>query len=568
MTVMPRLVSQYFKHALLLLALIGGAPLAHAQTPPDAGVLLQQIEREVKAVRPVPVTPVRPEPLRKLTGETVTVTEFRFAGNTLLSTAALQRVVAPFLNRPLDFARLQDAAVAVGNAYREAGWIVRSYLPQQEIENGVVTIEVVEAVFGAARFEENALKRFSNYRIQRYVDTAQITGEPLKAQSVDRTLLLLSDIPGVAVTGNLREGASAGETDLAFRAEDKALLSGDTGIDNTGSRSTGNKRLTGNMSLNSPMGVGDQISTNLMFTDGSSYARLAYSLPMGYDGLRVGSSGSYMAYRLVAPEFVRLHGLGTSTTFGLDAAYPVIRSRLKNLNLALNYDHKAFNNEANFATTTRYVSDSLTVALNGNLNDQLGGGGMNNLGLSWVYGSINLNGSPNKATDAITTRTDGQFNKLRYSASRLQTLFETLAAYGALSGQIGDKNLDSGEKFYLGGANGVRAYPSSEGGGTDGQMVNLELRALLPNEFALTGFYDWGHVMVNRNNTYPGAVLLNNYSLQGAGVTLGWLADMGLNLKATWARRIGRNPNPTVTGNDQDGTLIKNRFWLQATLSL
>ena len=34
-------------------------------------------------------------------------------------------------------------------AYREAGWVVRAYLPQQDIAGGTVTIQIVEAIFGA-----------------------------------------------------------------------------------------------------------------------------------------------------------------------------------------------------------------------------------------------------------------------------------------------------------------------------------------------------------------------------------------------------------------------------------
>jgi hypothetical protein len=46
---------------------------------------------------------------------------------------------------------------------------------------------------------------------------------------------------------------------------------------------------------------------------------------------------------------------------------------------------------------------------------------------------------------------------------------------------------------------------------------------------------------------------------------LAWVSTSGLSLKATWARRIGENPNPTLTGKDQDGTLQRNRFWLTAS---
>ena len=103
--------------------------------------------------------------------------------------------------------------------------------------------------------------------------------------------------------------------------------------------------------------------------------------------------------------------------------------------------------------------------------------------------------------------------------------------------KVASKNLDSAEKFYLGGASGVRAYPSSEGGGAEGQLASLELRARLPQNFALSAFYDWGHVTVNRNNGFTGASALNAYTLQGAGLTAAWFASFGLNLKATWARR-------------------------------
>jgi hemolysin activation/secretion protein len=243
----------------------------------------------------------------------------------------------------------------------------------------------------------------------------------------------------------------------------------------------------------------------------------------------------------------------------------VIRSRLKNLNLVINYDHKYFNNEANQTKTTEYVIDAVALALNGSLVDSVMGGGSNNVGLSWTSGRVNLNGSPNQAADAATTKTDGRYNKLHYSASRLQTATDSVAVYASLSGQMSANNLDSGEKFYLGGSNGVRAYPSSEGGGTDGQLLSVELQTRLPQGVNVTGFYDWGHVTVNFDNSFTGAPALNNLSMQGFGIALGGMTGFGLNLKATWARRIGSNPNPTAAGKDQDGTLIKNRFWFLAS---
>ena len=86
--------------------------------------------------------------LQSTGGQTVVVSDFRFAGNTLLTAKQLAPTVAGFKGRPLSFADLQNAAIEVATAYRKAGWIVRAYLPQQDITQGTVTIQIVEAKFG------------------------------------------------------------------------------------------------------------------------------------------------------------------------------------------------------------------------------------------------------------------------------------------------------------------------------------------------------------------------------------------------------------------------------------
>lgn len=542
---------------------------AFAQTVPDAGSLLQQIEKGRLAPtpsKPGPLLAPPPQPMKELSGMSVTVSRFQFAGNTLLTQAQLAPAVASFVNRPLSFNDLQNAAAAVAETYRKAGWIVRVYLPLQEIKDGVVTLQVVEAVFGQVRMEGTAPTRVPFDRLVPMVGAAQSHGAALKAQAMDRALLLLDDMPGISTAGSLAPGEQANEVDLVLKVEDEKLINGQVGIDNASARSTGSARLTADVYINSPLRLGDQAVVNLMHTEGSDYARLAYTVPLGAAGWRVGANASHLRYRLVDDALAALDASGTSTTSGVEATYPLIRARLKNLYLALNYDNKRFDNRAAATTITNYKIDTFTVGLNGNVLDQYGGGGSNSASLALVHGKVDLDGSPNARADALTTRTGGSFTKLRYAASRQQVLTEALALYAAFSGQTAGKNLDSAEKFYLGGAYGVRAYPSNEGGGSEGQLFNLELRARLPNNVNVTGFYDWGHVKVNHDNAFPGAPALGSYSLKGAGLSVAWLASFGLNLKATWARRIGDNPNPTLTGTDQDGSFRKNRFWLQASM--
>lgn len=98
-------------------------------------------------------------------------------------------------------------------------------------------------------------------------------------------------------------------------------------------------------------------------------------------------------------------------------------------------------------------------------------------------------------------------------------------------------------------------------------LANIEARTRINESFSIITFVDWGEVRVNKDNDIPGAASPNSLTLKGAGITVGWAARFGLNVQATYAHRIGDNPNPTSNGNDQDGTLEENRVWVQASMS-
>ena len=443
------------------------------------------------------------------------------------------------------------------------GWS-RRICPQQDITGGTVTIQIIQAKLGAVRIE-GSTQRASNGRLRGIVDAAQRPGAALNADALDRALLLIGDLPGVVATGSLTEGAGQGETDLVLNVKDGPKV---TGGDRRQRRRpiTGEARITVNASLNAPFGIGDRADTVLLHTQGSDYQRLAYWLPVGDAGWRVGVNGSHLTYDIVTPGFGALDAHGNSSTVGLEANYPVIRTRLANLYLALNLDDRRFDNLSAGETSTRYSIQDGSVGLYGNLFDNLGGGGASSASLTVEEGHDDLSGSPNEAADASTTDTAGSFEKLNLSVSRQQRLTERVSLYASLAGQLSSKNLDSSEKFFLGGFNGVRAYPADEGGGSEGALANLEARVRLPHNFAAVGFFDYGTVRINRDNDYTGAGYPNTDTLRGAGLSLAWTADFGLNIKATAARRIGRNPDPTSTGDDQDGSLITNRVWLQISM--
>lgn len=568
---------------LVCIAMLGGlhGPLAHAQStgsPPSAGSLQQQLEREQQS----PAQRLQPKPQSKpltalpAVGQTVQVSAFKFQGNTLLSKEELDAALAPLLNQPIDFASLQSSAVRVADLYRNKGWVVQTFLPEQDIANGEVTIVIVEAVFGQTQISGAPSTRVPPEQLLSIFARQQQPGQFLNMIALDRALLLADDLPGVTVSGTLSPGQQSGQTDLLLQLADEALLAGTASIDNTGAVSTGSNRANLALSVNSPKGRGDALTVNVMSTPGSNYARGAYSLPLGSDGWRVNVNASRLVYELISGDYASQSKegkptKGDSTTVGLELSYPWVRSRAFNLSTSLGVDKKEFYNVLVGVIASDYSNAPVTLGLSANSFDALGGGGANAFSLVMTTGQLNLDESPTQSSDESTSKTAGAYSKVRYALSRQQQLSPATSLYTALSGQWANKNLDSSEKFYLGGSTGVRAYPSSEGGGSLGQMLNVELRWQLPEGLNLMGFYDYGRVTLNAMNDFTGASALNAYALKGAGMSLGWRYGSGLALQATYARRIGENPNPITTqvnqGADQDGTFKRDRIWLTASLA-
>jgi hemolysin activation/secretion protein len=545
----------------LLLAAV--SPSGWSQVPvPDAGAIRQQIEQQRELPLPRPVPPQRlvlPPEIKPEPGATVTVSAFRFAGNSLLGEDQLNAAVSSFVGRRLGFDQLQRAADAVAAAYREAGWIVRVYLPEQDISEGSVTLQVVEARFGGLRFEGEASRRVPAPVIAAYFEARQRVGEPLSARALDRALLLVDDLAGVNVAGTLAPGADDGETVLVLQTSDQPSVFGDVGADNTGSRSVGSSRLTTNLSINSPLGRGDLLGVNLLFTEGSEYARAALSVPFRQDGMRLGANISSLRYKVVdgpgSGGDARIRG--GSQGVGLDSTYPLVRSRLHNLYLLANAERKDFETR-DAVVRSDYASVSLRAGASGNLFDGLWGGGANSGSLQWVGGRL-VDMNAHAQQDTI----DRTYHKLIYSLSRQQAVSARHSLLVSLSGQHATRVLDSSERFFVGGAGSVRAYPSSEAGGERGHLLSGQWRWRFTSTVLLTSFADIGRVtsLAARSGGEDGSA-----TLRGAGLSTSLNGPMGSTATITWSRRLGDNPRRTPTGTDGDGTLRKDRFWLTAAV--
>ncbi len=546
--------------------------LAIAQRLPDAGQIRQELERKPLES---PVLPPRPgaglgTPLQAPApadgGPLVVLERVEFSGNAMLKTEVLQAVVADYLNRPLRFSDIQRAAAAVAERYRQDGWVVRTALPPQDLQAGVLRILVTEGRFGQLQIEGDPAGGPTRVPVDRVRDMVGLhlrPGDPLRNEVIDQTIRMVSELHGVKAEGRLATGIVEGVSDLILQIGDQDLTSSSWSIDNQGSRSTGTTRLQASLNLASPLRLADQLAINAMGTEGNRFLRLGYQLPVGLRGTLVGWSGSVLIYRLTDPAVAALAAQGKSRSLGMDLVQPLARGPDASWTVSLGMEVKRFRNEAVGVTTSDFRVDNLQLATSGYRADTAWGGGVTlfNAGLS--LGRVVLDGSPNEAADSQGARTAGEFVKLRWTLSRRQRLSDSLNLSLAWSAQHAARNLDSSEKFYLGGAGGVRAYPGSEGAGRAGSLINIELATVLIPGVEAAGFVDHGVVLGDRSvdqwkPSGPGRV-----ALQGMGLSLSWNQILGTNGKLSWSRRIRDNPNPTATGMDQDGTRRINRMWVE-----
>lgn len=544
--------------------------LALGQTPPDAGSLLRETERggalpRVPSLPPAPAAPLAPA----AKGMTVEVKGFRIVGASLVAEGELQELLADLLGKSLTLAELEQAVQRLAEHYRGRGWFARVYLPEQDIRDGVVTIAVIEGRLGAIELDGGAAVRTDPGFVRELATADLALGEPLPAEALQRGLLLANDLPGIKARGILEAGDKVGETRLRLRVEDGPLVGGSVSATNHGVKSIGTAQINAGLDANNLSGRGDQLGLRALAAQGLDSLRLHYAAPLGSDGLRATLRASELRYEL-GDAFAALGAKGRAATFGGGLSYPLRRSATRNLAASLDIDRKRYADDLAGAPSRRRDNDVYALAVAGDLVDGLGGGGFTQAGMTLSAGRLDLAGAAaDLAADQASARTHGGWHKLSGQLSRLQRLPAEWVLSAALSMQWAGKNLDSSEKFSLGGPNGVRAYPVNEAAGDEGWLANLELRRDLGQGWQVLGFVDAGGVRLHRNEWagwQGGGSTPNRYELAGIGFGLAWQQPGEWSLRLTVAAPLGSNPGRDAAGRNSDGSGQHSaRGWLQLT---
>lgn len=525
---------------------------------PDAGSTLRELETAPEVIEPRATEPIKIEgeaPISETpTAEDATlipVKAIRITGATAFPVAQLDALVADLIGADHPLSKLKAAVTRISTFYRQHGYIVaRAYLPAQDITDGLVTIAVQEGRIDKVSIANQS--RISDQRAADYLATLK-PGDLIAAEPVDYALLLLNETPGVGTArATLQPGASVGTSELLISLDPGTAYSGSVEIDNYGGRYTGENRIGAGLNLNSPFNMGDLFTVRgLTSGAGLTYGRVSWQTPVGASGLKLGAAYVDTSYAL-GKDFVLLKAHGTATTGSLFATYPLIRSQTASLSGTLTWEDKKLNDRIDAASLVTDKHVQLTsLGLSGTFRDT---GGISTVTGTLTSGNLSIATPSVLAIDAASARTHGSYTKILLNGSRLQSLTAIDMAYLAVSTQQTFKNLDSSEKFSLGGSSGVRAYSSGEASGDEGWMANLEWRHNLAENIQSVLFYDIGSVRINHRAYAAGP---NTKNLSGLGVGIN-ATILGLQITSALAWQAGAYQSTSdITRHP--------RAWLQVT---
>jgi hemolysin activation/secretion protein len=446
--------------------------------------------------RPAPAAPSQPDfdfsivsPERSPVGRAVdalhfTLNDLRISGAHLLPESAFRPLFANLIGKDVKLSDIQDVADKIEQAYRDRGYmLVRAYVPPQRVSNGVFTINVVEGKI--ANVSVDGGSPATQERIKDYLKPSQDIA-PVPLATMERSLLLSNDLPGVSARGVLRPAADApGASDMVMSV-DEPRFTGGLGFDNRGSRYSGLWTLSGDVEVNSLLGA-DQLGAALTTSPDASEqiaGQLRYRSAIGGSGL----IGSLIGTITHGEPGSTLSAFGVKTdswAAGPRLSYPLIRTRAQSLQLDGGFTAQ----EANIDILGSRVShdDWRVIDLSATYlrSDFLGGSWLAALDLA--QGVPGLGATDNGSAKLSRKGAYTDFTKLTGQLNYLAVLGRGFSLALAGRGQFSFAPLINGELASFGGVQIGRGYDPGAIVGDHGLGGSFEMRydAPLSNSWLL-----------------------------------------------------------------------------------
>lgn len=537
---------------------------AHAQISVPVDQLPRPSDQPLPAAPPIPPRPEivlpplpAPEGPALSRGMTVVAKQFRFVGNTAISTADLESIAKPFLDRPIGNAQLEELRLLVTRRYVEAGYVNSgAVIPDQDVSDGVVTLRIVEG-----RLSEIVIGGPNKFDPEYLRDRVALgAGPPLNVNDLqERMQIMLQDPMIERMSGELAPGVERGDAVLRVDvAEAKRFVGGIT-LSNDRSPVVGENQAELFVAARNLLGRGDTFGLRGAFTEGLDDYSAYFSIPVSARGTLFTLRGTKTYSRVVEAPLDQLDISSRGASVDAILSHPLYETVRETLTGSVTLTRRSIQNyflgqPSPFIPGVpdgKFVISAVRLGLEGvaRTEEQVVSGR-----LLYSHGVDAFGSTVSDAEEIPDSKFNvflGQFQWVRLVAGR--------AGQVVLRGDVqltGDPLLGP-ERYSLGGMNSVRGYRTDLLVKDSGWFASLEYRHLVAHlpvrpaagagegAIRLAAFFDYGQAWDKEN---PPNALKSIWSV-GPGVR--WELMPGLNFEFYYGIALRDVTTPTTTLSDK-----------------
>ena len=432
------------------------------------------------------------------------IDKIQFIGTTRLSTAIQTQLTATYLKRCITLSEIQSLTKHVTNYYVEQGFITsQAIIPEQDLSSHQLILQIIEG-----HIETIEIKNSPERLVHRIFPHHQ--GKILNLRDIEQGLEQLNRLSSAKYTIDIRPGTQNSYSRVIIHRQGKKWpITGQLNLDNSGAKATGKQLLTGSLTVDSPLGLGEQWSASANTDlDGSvshhnRYIVASVNIPYGYWSYR------YQFYRNNTLQPFHSSGQqyryeGKNTHQQWDVSRLIYRDGKQRLTLQGSLKHK--NTHTQLASHTLSISSPTLTSLSfaPQYSTTLGQGYFTfNLAAEW--GMSAFGASPDTLAKGSPR---SHYRKFSLSSSYQYFFPNGLAYLTSFYGQYSPDNLYGIERISIGGQYSVRGYHEQSLSGNRGgywrNEINKGIATTTIGQFRVISALDYGFITSDKYHVEHG----------------------------------------------------------------
>ena len=448
---------------------------------------------------------------------------------------AVAEAAKPFVGRPATRANLIELAGALSKAYERTDVALYTVsIPEQELTDGVVVVELVEGWVDDVAIKSAAGKQFP---LLERTASKMVGVKPLSRSRYERQASLMQGLPGMTFDQSFENPEGDDSVQLVLTPKQRRAAVA-FGINNRGPNLLGDLVLNAGADFYRLAVDGDQLSFTAAGTYNLKHYRAleaAYAMPIGSDGLRLTASGAWARTRAKSIDIK-----GSAKFAALNLTYPILRRARHAADVSIGVDGVNSNNALFgniFATEKTRAVRGTGVYVSASEQHNFTANVIASQGLD-IFG-------------AEVTEPNGEagFTKVSGTATFEHALVRRVLGRVSATGQVSGDRLPAAELFSIGGPTVGRAFDTGilTGDRGIGGFAELAFQPVSAADFQKSEIYLFGDA-ATLTIEERGLIPQQSFSLAsaGAGVRLRWKDRIQLGIEGA---KVLDRPFPLYDGD-------------------